>query len=353
MSLVNSLMQPLRAEYQGQLDRNESRPSRYSAFDFFNEENSRSNSIFDGDIRAKIKGSFNNSVQIPVLNANNVSIGNIRSCVIGDSENTSQLVVLTFVTYVFSFTMYPSQYPNNDVGYERDFTRKLNDRLIKFAGILDTACVNALEVAKNQFWTNIAAYYPNVGNALQVTQAQKNDFYNNGQAIMDEMDFPNPVHIVGSTSNSPLVRRLDNQGSNNGINENFQLQPYTWHLTNRVANAVNVQSTGYLVQEGTCALESRIDFDAMMGNSIGDQMKWERVMVPIPGSKYSVEMGAFYREDCGDGSNLQVPNTGVAGNTRTKKESFEWSVDMVFATAFNSDLVNRYNPIVKYQIATT
>lgn len=353
MSLVNTLMQPLRANYQGQLDKNEVRPTDPGVFNFFQEENSRINSIFDEDIRGKVKASFNNSVQIPVINANNINIGNVRSCVIGDAENTSQLVTLTFVTYVFSFSMYPAQYGNNDVRYQQDFTRKLNERLVAFSKVLDTACINALETAKNQLWTNIAQYYPQVGNALQITQAQKNDFYNNADAIMGEMDFGNPLHVIGSTSARPLVRRLDNQGSNNGINESFQLAPYSFHNSNRVTNAALVQSTGYLVQEGTVAMESRIDFDAMNGSKVGNQMTWERVMVPIPGSPYSVEMAAFYREDCADGSGIQSPNGGVAGNTRTKRESFEWSVDMVFATAFNSNLATRYNPIVKFQIATT
>lgn len=350
MSLVQTLMQPLRTQYMGSLDKNEARSSRYGAWDFFNEDSKRPDSIYDTDIRAKIKNSFGNSVVIPVLDAKTVTIGNVRSCTIADDENTSKLVTLTFATYAFGFTMYPSQYKNNDIKYQQDFTRKLKYYLDKFAATLDSQAITTLEAAKNQFWTGITAYYPNVGNALQVTQAQKNDYYNNLQAIMETMDFYGVPHVVSSTSGSPMTRRLAEQGANNSSNESWQLTPYDFHFTNRIANAGGIQSTQYVVQEGTCALETRVDPDSEAGNSIGTQVQWSKVNVPLPGTANGIEMGSLYREDCSDGSNVQ---SGTTGLTATKKEGYQWSVDIVFSTAYNSAPASRYNPIVKTEISAT
>lgn len=350
MSLVQTLMQPLRTQYMGSLDKNEARSSRYGAWDFFNEDSRRPDSIFDTDIRAKIKQSFGNSVVIPVLDAKTVAIGNTRSCTIADDENTSKLVTLTFATYAFGFTMYPSQYKNNDIKYQQDFTRKLKYYLNQFAAVLDNQAIATLEAAKNQFWTGIDAYYPQVANALQVSNAEKEDYYNNLQAIMETMDFYGKPHIISSTTGSPMVRRLVNQGAGNSINEQFQLSPYEWHWTNRIPNALGIASTQYAVQEGTCALETRIDPDSEAGASVGSQIQWAKVNVPLPNTPHGIEMGSLYREDCSDASALHA---GTAGLTATKKESFQWSVDIVLSTAYNSAPAARYNPIIKTEISAT
>ncbi len=352
MSLINTLMQPLRAEYMGKFDKNESRPSRYGAYDHFREDSNFVGGIMTQSIIDKVKRSMGNTVTIPVLDAKTVTIGNVRSCTIADDENTSNLVTLTFVTYAFGFTMRPAQHFNNDINYQEDFNRKLNDYLIQFAATLDTAAVNVLETNKNQLWTGLTAYYAEVADALQVTQALKNDFYNNLQAIMETADFYNDIKVISSTSGSPLVRRLDAQGDANSVNEAFQITPYDWKFTNRITNGGGVQSTLYAVDQGSVGFETRIDPDAIAGSKIGSQAEWDSVMVPIPGSVHPIEMGAFYREDCSDASNLQAPNTGTAHLTRTKKESFEWSVDAVYLSAYNSDIANRYNPIIKAEITT-
>ena len=353
MSLINTLMQPLREEYSGRYDKNESRPSRYGAFDFMVQDGQRPNSIFSEDVRNKIRNSFGNSVQIPVLDSKDVVISNVRSCTITDDENNSALVTLAFVTYAFGFTMYPAQFKNNDIGYQADFNRKLNDRLIKFAATLDAQSVATFENNKNEYWTDIAQYYPQVGNALQVSAAEANDYYNNLQAIKETMDFYDDTMVVSSTSGSPLVRRLDAQGAGNGINENFQISPYSWMWSNRIINGGGIRSTQFAITEGSTAIETRIDPDSEFGHSVGEQIEWSAVNVPLPNSPSSVQMGSLYREDCVDASGIQTPNTGVAGLTASLRQSFQWSVDMVFAVAYNSDPAARYSPIMKVELSAT
>lgn len=350
MSLVQTLMQSLRTQYSAQHDKNENRPSRYGAWDFFNEDGARPNSIFDSDVRAKIQRSFGNTVVIPVLDAKTVTIGNVRSCTIADDENTSALVTLTFATYAFGFTMYPSAYYNNDIKRQEDFDRKMSRYLNQLAANLDTAAVTTLENAKNQFWTGIAAYYSETADALQVSQANKNDYYNNLQAIMETMDFYRTPHIISSTSGSPLVRRLAEQGAGNSTNEAWQVSPYNFHFTNRIANAGGIQSTQYVVEEGSVAVGFRQDPDSLLGHSVGDQIKWSIVNVPLPNSMHGITMGSLYREDCADGSGLHAGTTGL---TATKKESYMFSVDVVYSTAYNSSPTTRYNPIVKTEISAS
>lgn len=348
MSLVATRMQSLRTSYPNGFDKNELRYSQLGAFEFFKKDSANSSGIFSSDVKAKIKQSFGNDVIIPVLDAEEVTIGNVRSCTIADDENTSALVTLTFATYAFGFTMTPSRHFNNDVSYQADFDRKLRKYVDKFGRLLDLQCISTLENAKNQLSTGLSNFYTFSGGALQVDDDEKEDFYNNLETIMRTMDFYGKTNIVTSTSGMPMVNRLKNQGAGNSINEQFQLAGYEWYSSNRIANDGGVKSTLYAVQDGSVAIETRVDPDAMAKRVIGDPnnpvKEWGTTVLPDIG----LEVGTFYTQDCADRSNMDASTTGLR---RTLQEGYEFSVDVVFATAYNSDIAGRYQPILKAEIA--
>lgn len=345
MSLVLSLTQSLRTQYPSNLDKNEQRLSRYGAWDFFNNDSKVAGSILTPEIENAIKMSFGNQVVVPVIDGETVSIGNTRSCTVVDAENTSKLVTLTFITYAFGFSMYPAQHYNNDVKYQADYDRKLLKYLTAFAAQLDTQSVATLEAQKNQFWTNIDPdFYPEAANALQIAQAEKNDMYNVVSSVLERMDYYGTPHVIQNPNNKPLINRLLNQGPNNAVNEQFQFKPYQFWGTNRISNGAGIESAGYIVQEGSVGVSNRNDPDAIL-KSTGPGMEWSEVVLPI----VNLKVGSFYREDCNDAHALQ---TGSAGLTRTKRESFEFSTDVCFMSVYNRDLANRYNPIVKFQVTT-
>lgn len=346
MSLVNTLTQSLRTTYPNNLDKNEQRLSRYGAWDFFQKDTNAPMSIMTPDIRSKIKQSFGNSVVVPVIDGEDVAIGNVRSCTVADVQNVSRLVTLTFITYAFGFSMYPAQHYNNDISYQADYDRKLLKYLARFASTLDNQSIATLEAQKNQFWTGVAPeFYTQIGGALQISQANKNDFYNNASAILEQMDFYGAPQVIHNTYHKPLFNRLLNQGAQNDANQQFQFSPFTFWGTNRIASGVGIQSAGYLVQEGSVAVENRNDPDAIMKSNVGTQMQWDEVMMPI----VNLNMGSFYREDCNDANALHA---GTAGLTRTKRESFAFSTDLCFMTVYNRNIANRFNPFVKFQVTT-
>lgn len=342
-------MQPLRSKYAPKtLDKNELRFSRYGAWDFFQRQTRLSNSIMTPEVRALIKRSPGNSIQVPVLDAEDVVISNVRTCTVAASENTSKLVTLTFVTYAFGFTMIPAQHQNNDVSYQADFDTKLNKYLLKFAATLDSAAASNLNTNKNIYFpTDITTYYPQVGNALQVTQAQRDDFFNQLESIMQTMDYYERVNIVASTSLGAMVRRLGAQGAGNAENLAFQFDPYAWNFSNRITNGAGIQSTLYAVPDGYVAVNNRNSYDAVNGSSVGNGLKvWSEVDMPV----VNLRMGSYYYEDCADMSALHA---GTAHLTATKVEGFQWSTDVVFMNAYNSAPATRYSPILKTEISAT
>lgn len=345
MSLLNTLTQNLRQEYEARLDAKELRPSRYGGLDLFQKQNADPMGILTPANRASIKQSFGNSVVIPVLDAPDVTIGNVRSCTIQDLENTSNLITLTFATYAWGFTMIPSQYFNNDIGYQADFNRKLQAYLLKYASTLDNLCIGRLESDKNQFWgSEITDIYGQTGNALQVPNADKNDFYNQASSIMELMDFYDNVDVLANTNHKALISRLNSQGPNNDENEAFQFQGFNYGYSNRVANGAGVNQTGYLVAPASVAIENRNDPDAVLGHQTrGGEKQWEEVQIPITNQT----VGAFYSEDCADRSALHA---GTSGLSRTLVQGFEWSTDVCVITSYNSDPATKYKPITKFEI---
>lgn len=346
MSLVNTLTQPLRAQYAARLDKNELRASRYGAWDFFMKQSALPQGILDDSTKNFIKKSFGNTVQVPVLDAPDVTISNVRACTVADQENVSRLITLTFATYSFGFTMIPMQYMNNDVKYQADFSRKLESYLLKFAAVLDTAAVAKLNNDRNVYFpADLLQFYPQVGNALQIADDQKNDYYNQLNAIQNTRDYYGNVNVISSTTGMPLVDRLKNQGNANSVNEAFQMMGYNWTFTNRITNGAGVKSTQFVVPDGYVGVYNRNDWDAINGSSVGNGLKlWGQSQMPI----VDLEMGTYYYEDCADKSALQAGTTGL---TRTKVEGYEWSTDICFVSAYNSDPSTKYSPILKAELS--
>jgi len=350
MTLVNTLLEPLRVEYRGALDKYENRGSKYGALAQFMRDTNSSNSIFTEDTKAKISSSFGNTVKIPVIDYKDVTLSNTRSCVIADDENTSELINVTYTTYQFGFTMTPSQHYQNSISYERDFTAKMKGALNKFQATLDSQCIAQLESDKNQEWTNVDPdYYAVVADALQVPLAGKEDFYNQLQSVHGTMDFSaDDVQVISNWQENANVRRYFAQGASNGINENFQLGPYTWDSTNRITNAAGVGSTLYSYPQGTVAIYNRNDPDSIAGHRIGsaDSPSKEWGVVPITlESGMTINMGTYYTQDCADRSSL-----GGGANGASLLEGFSFHTDVVTMTSYNSDRAGTYSPIIKSEI---
>jgi hypothetical protein len=351
MSLLNTLMQELRSGYSNRFDENELRESKYGAYQLFKQSaDSPETSIFDEETRRNILNSYGNTVEVPVLDAETVTVTTpyVRSCSIVDDENNSAIVSLSFAAYGWAFSMHPANHYNNDIDMISDFTRKVMKYVLQYAADLDSLCLAQLNTDRNQLWTDIApAFYAQVGNALQVPQAEKNDFYNKLEAIMNQMDFYDQVSVVANSIHMPLVRRLDNQGSSNATNEGFQfdLRGYEWYPTNRQGNAAGVESTGFAVERGSVGIYNRNDADAVIGQTIqGGSKIWGQELVPV----VDQVMGTFFQEDCADVSG--IAGAASAGLTRSLKQGYEWSTDILVASKYNSDPVNRYSPIVKFEI---
>lgn len=346
-NLVATVLQDYISQYTGRMDHNEQRPSAYGALQLFKNQTNSPVGIMDPDVKAAIQRTFNTNVKVPVINYKDVSIGNVRTCALKTDGLTSALLTLTAVTYAWGFISYPMQHYENYVSYQTAINKMMDAGLQKLASTMDAACVNVLETNKNSFWPQaLLDFYAETADAFQVAQADKTDFFNQLGSILQTADFPEFADVVINPIGLANVRRLANQGQGNSINQAFQLLGYSWYPTNRVTNGSSpIESTLYAVSAGSVALESRVDPDAKLRSRIHESKYWDI----FPNAPYvGLDLGVFYQADCADASAVQAAT--LAGLTRTKVESWEFSVDVFFLKAYNSSPSTRYSPIFKAEI---
>ena len=351
--LANTLTQGLRAMYPNNFDKNEDRLSEYGGYALFVADTVSPESIVSADIIDKAKMSFGNTLSIPVIDGADVTIGSARTCTIADTENVSKLYALTFVTYQFGFTMTPASYFNNDIKYQADYNRKLLKYLKKFAATLDSTAIALLETDKSQVMSSPfigvgQKYGALVGDAIQVTQAQKSLIFNDLTAIMSQDDFYGGYNVLGSQTLKSTVAQYANQGANNGTNTMFQFGDYSFGYSNRATVGAAKESTFYAMPKGTLATMNRNEPDAIAGTVINSENYYETVQVPV----VDLEMGVHYFKECGDQSGING-GAGAAGLTGAVKETFIWSTDVCFVTAYNRDIATEPSAIFKGEISAS
>lgn len=346
-NLVATVLQNYISNYQGRLDKFEQRPSIYGALQMAEAQTADPLSILDAPTRAAIDARFNTSVNVPVIDYRNVSVGNVRSCALQTGGLTSHLVTLTAVTLSAGFLMYPQQYYENYVGYEQAMERQIEATLQALALTVDAGVVNLLQANVNQYFpAQITNFYPVVANALQVPQAEKNDFYNQFGSIMTTMDFPGNIDVTTNPIGMGPVRRISAQGQGNAVNEAFQLLGYRWFETNRVVNgATGIESTFYGVAPGSVALYSRVDPDSRQRTRLNESQYFD----VFPNAPYlNMDLGVYFQAQCADASAAQA--SGMLNSTNTTVQSWQFSVDVFYIAPYNSSPTTRYNPIVKAEI---
>jgi hypothetical protein len=357
MSRVATLLERIQPMYAGRFDKNELRRSQLGVLETFVVDTANANGILTEDIKRNIMSSFGRKggVVIPALNADTVTIGNTRSCVVSFDENTSAEFVLTFQTYAWSFTMIPSSYAQNAVKYREDFSRKMNKYLVQLYKDIEAQCVTTLEADKNQLYpADVTAIYPELADALRVSSTDAPDAYNNIETISNLQDFEGGFNVMASTGHKPLISRLTNQGQSNGINEAFQFGPFSYGYSNRITNGAGVRSTAYVVPEGNLAIMNRNDIDSIMGSKSSNGKEWKEVelpmAVPMSGSP-RMKVGSLYYSDCANA--ITELGSALGGQSEASlKEAYLFSTDVVTLTAYNSNRTTIAGPVQKYEFLT-
>lgn len=342
MSLAATRVQAVRVN-NPRFDKNEHRLSEYGALDFFYTQSQESPMLTE-EMKRKAIESAGKTMQIPVINYDgDVTVSNSRSCAIADDENTSALVTITFVTYAVGFTMVPAMYSNNEIDYTRDFEAKLKKIARALGNALDSAAISALEANKTQVVADSLIYGETAG-VISAPWASREDILGDIEPMMGANDFYGDLHIVGNTGIKSLLGKLAEKGLYNEVNKTYEWAGKRYHFSNRLVNDEDVYGTFYAVEDGNVDMLFRYDREAVRGAEANGHT-WDIVTMPY----INVPVALHYYTAVGDQSG--IAGEATADLTCGIKEYYGFSLDVAFVVAYNSDLAEKANPILKAEIA--
>jgi len=344
MSLIATRLQNWRVE-NPEFDRNMARPREYGALDFFIEQTNAANSIINPNLRDRAFESIGNTVQIPVINYDgDVTVQNVRSCVIGDDENTSALFTVNWVTLAVGFTMVPQLYRNNEISYEHDFARKMEKVCRALATAMDVQAIAALEANKTQVFQD-QLYYTVTANSVQVPWNARMEFLSDMNAMMRANSYPEMLHVIGGAGLDSLVRKMAEHDIYNDVNKRLEYDNKVFHYTNNIVNEQGVFATGYVIADGNVGVLTRVDRESL-SRTRANFHEWDVVRLPF----IDLPVGSHYYTAVGDQSG--IAGDASADMTCAVKEYFGFSVDIAFLVAYNSDPETVANPIIKIEVAS-
>ncbi len=343
MSLIATRLQNWRVE-NPEFDRNMARPLEYGALDFFIEQTNAANSIINPNLRDRAFESIGNTVQVPVINYDgDVTVSNVRSCVIADDENTSALYTVNWVTLAVGFTMVPQLYRNNEISYEHDFARKMEKVCRALATAMDVLAIAALEANKTQVFKD-SLYYTVTSNSVQIPWNARMEFLADMNAIQRANAYPEMLHVIGGAGFDSLVRKMAEHDIYNDVNKRMEYDNKVFHYTNNITNEQGVFATGYIVEDGNVGVLTRVDREAL-SRTRANFHEWDVVRLPF----IDLPVGSHYYTAVGDQSG--IAGAASADMVCNVKEYFGFSVDVAFLVAYNSDAEHVANPIIKVELA--
>ena len=347
--LVETYLQDIRVAFPNNLDRDEWRFTRYGLLTATKEQTVHPMSIISEDLRQKALDSEGRALQVPVMKLGALTVKNQRSCTIGDYENESAMVDVTWATLVTDFSMMKAQHHKNEVSYLQDFNKKMLLVQNLFANYIENAIYTKLDTDKSAIYNSTlvgaTGKYPLIANTMQVYLAEQETFFNDVDVIMNQDDFWSPEWLVlGSTPLMSPVRHYLNQGASNDERLDYQFGPYSFRFSNQVVDGGGKKATGFIMPYGSIGLLTRVNIDAKMNNKASDGTSWETAFLDTLG----FEVGVMHKSKCTDKSDVK----GLEHLEATMVENFQFSIDFALLTPYNSDAVTKAGSIKKFEFLT-
>lgn len=343
MSLISTRIQNIRAN--SNLDKFEYRPSRYGALNAFMVQSEDPTGILTDELKQKARTSIGNILETPVINYDSgISISDTRTLDISDSENTSDMVEITFATYAFGFTIAPAMYMNNEISIQKDFQTKMMKYIYKLAQKLDEAALAALAAAKTRVLKNKLLYDFST-NAVNFKWTERENAFGDLNVLMGSNDFYGQLHLIGDPGVESIMKKLQQNGLYNAVNKQNEFGDKVVHLTNNITASQGKYAQGYAVSAGSLGMLTRFERDCLLGTVSGDGHEWGIATLPL----LNMPCGTYFYDSVGDYST--IADAATADMKRTRKEHYGFAVDVAFITAHNSKPEDLASPILAFDIS--
>jgi hypothetical protein len=268
------------------LDKWETRASRWGFWDMFRNQTMSDGSIITDDLSQKAIAAVGSTLEIPVIDYDGgVTVSNVTQPVtITGSPSTSQMVSVSFTNFYFGFLIHPAQHFNNEISMQREFNTQMKKYVYKLMDDLDIAAAAVLEANKTQvLGDTLGGKYSLTSNVVLCPQASKDDIIGDLNPLSTGNDFFGPIDVVANGSLESHVRnRLLEKGQFNSENKEYQYNDKTWFFSNNLSNSAGHVATGFSVQKGSVGYVQQFAPDCLMGNRTSKH-QWDVSTLPLAG----------------------------------------------------------------------
>jgi hypothetical protein len=334
MAMTATVLQDLRANYPSLLDKWELRPEIYTLMNkgVMNASNP-STGIISPDVVDKAMQSWGRNVDIPVMDVASDANGTGLACTFSGTEAVSAFVNITWVTVSNGFEMQPAKNFQNEIKYQQEFARKYSDAIRAMAGAINSQVDTSLTAVLR---SNYASSYVGVGNkygalvadAIQVSLANRPDFFNDMVDIAAADDYFPQFDVFGSTNARGIIKQLFAQGEANDTNTAYQFQmgDYNFFFDKDVTVGAASDASCYIMPAGAFGIVSRNSPDCMANNSTTDGKQYGTLFDPTLG----MTMDTLYFSECADINAL----SGNAADTAAVNEVHQMAVHYGILTPY-------------------
>lgn len=344
MSLINTRIQNIRSK--ANLGKNEFLRSRYGALEAFKSMTDDPSGIISSELKRKARSSVGSVLQTPVIDyKGDVQIGNVRTLTIEDSENTSNMVNITFATYTFGFTQVPTLFHNNEIAMGEDFEKKMLACELKLGDTLESAALAVLAAKKTKVIKNGLLYDTTTAPGVVAADFYKREYLLGDLGVIQRANgYPETLHIIGDPGVESMVRHLAQEDIYNDKNKRNEYAGKVFHFTDHIAPTDGVYAQGYAVPAGNLGLLFQFDREALLGTKMDDGHEWGIATLPYLGLPCST----YYYESVGNQSG--IAGAASADMVVGRKLHFGFAVDVAFMTPYCSDADNLAQAIMGFKI---
>lgn len=345
MSLLATRLQNLRANSPN-LSKATLRAQRYGAMDTYVAGNGEDESVVSEDLAQKAMTAVGRTLEVPVYNSESVTIGSSRTVTINDNTNTSAVYAVTFQTYSWGFNHIPARFMNNELAAQQDWNRQFTKFLYKLGTLIDQRCLVELAGAKTQVFADDLGYTV-TGNKIVASQAEKDKLLGDLSVMMQANDYyGGQYHLIGNAGVQSQINQLTKNNVNQAEFKALEYADKMIHYTNNLANDADNAQQMYLVAPGHVGLVFRHERESILGTQLADGTTWGTTVLPL----LNIPCSTYFREGVADKNTID--GAASADMTRVAVESYGFSIDIGYITAFNDDAAANASPVIAAGVTT-
>jgi hypothetical protein len=235
----------------------------------------------------------------------------------------------------------------NEISYQAEFARKYTDAIRRMASSIDTAVYTAVNTARAAA-AEYASSYVGVGNkygalvgdAVQVSLANRANFFNEVIDILAADDLYPRFDVLLSTNGRSITRELYAQGQSNDVNTQYQFTAgeLDFGFSNRVAVTAASVASGFIMPKGAFGIVSRLRPDCEAGTLAGTK-QFGSVYDPTLG----MMLGTLEYSDCG----TIVAESNNADDATASRQYFQMEAIYGIMTAYDNFAVSAVPSVIR------